>query len=127
MPWPARLAEYRKSSLGELLQAHLSMQAAIDSLPDPVAIFNIDGNLQNVNQAAETLLGLRTDGGVKEPFKNVDAVDTSRSRAHAQSRAISGKGAFTSREDSKTRFNSRRFWAIGIFCRAPRRSTNRAA
>ena len=35
----ARLAEYRKSSLGDLLQAHLSMQAAIDSLPDPVVIF----------------------------------------------------------------------------------------
>ena len=29
----ARLAEYRKSSFGELLQAHLSMQSAIDSLP----------------------------------------------------------------------------------------------
>src|SRR5258708_4325072 len=62
----ARLAEYRKSSLGDLLQAHLSMQAAIDSLPDPVAIFNVDGNLQNVNHAAETLISLRTDGGVKE-------------------------------------------------------------
>ena len=49
------------------------MQAAIDSLPDPVAIFNIDGNLQNVNRAAETLIGLRTDGGAKEPFKTVDA------------------------------------------------------
>ena len=31
----ARLAEYRKSSLGDLLQAHLSMQAAIDSLAGP--------------------------------------------------------------------------------------------
>ena len=68
----ARLTEYRKSSLGDLLQAHLSMQAAIDSLPDPVAIFNIDGNLQNVNRAAETLISLRTDGGAKEPFKTVD-------------------------------------------------------
>ncbi|HEY1236242.1 MAG TPA: HAMP domain-containing protein, partial [Candidatus Binatia bacterium] len=64
----ARLTEYRKSSLGELLQAHLSMQAAIDSLPDPVAIFGVEGNLQNVNQAAESLLGLRADGA-KEPLK----------------------------------------------------------
>jgi nitrate/nitrite-specific signal transduction histidine kinase len=31
----ARLAEYRKSSLGDLLQAHLSMQAAIDSIRTP--------------------------------------------------------------------------------------------
>ncbi len=92
----ARLAEYRKSSLGDLLQAHLSMQAAIDSLPDPVAIFNIDGNLQNVNHAAETLIGLRTDGGVKEPFKTVDAATRAileRMRSHV----LSGKGAFNPR------------------------------
>src|SRR4249919_830446 len=61
----ARLAEYRKSSLGDLLQAHLSMQAAIDSLPDPVVIFAVGGELQNANQAAQTLLGLTSDTGVK--------------------------------------------------------------
>jgi len=91
----ARLTEYRKSSLGELLQAHLSMQAAIDSLPDPVAIFGVEGNLQNVNQAAESLLGLRTDGG-KEPLKNVDAATRAvfeRMRSHV----LSGKGTFVPR------------------------------
>ncbi len=65
----ARLAEYRKSSLGDLLQAHLSMQAAIDSLPDPVVIFSVGGDLQNVNHAAQTLLGLSAETGVKEPLK----------------------------------------------------------
>ena len=89
----ARLAEYRKSSLGDLLQAHLSMQAAIDSLPDPVAIFNIDGNLQNVNRAAETLIGLRTDSGAKEPFKTVD-VATRAVLERMRSHVLSGKGAF---------------------------------
>ncbi len=92
----ARLAEYRKSSLGELLQAHLSMQAAIDSLPDPVAIFNVEGNLQNVNHAAETLLGLKTDTGSKEPLKNVNASTRSvleRIRSHV----LSGKGTFVPR------------------------------
>ena len=68
-----RLAEYRKSSLGDLLQAHLSMQAAIDSIPDPVAIFSVEGSLQNVNHAAETLLGLRTDSSSKDPLKSVHA------------------------------------------------------
>ena len=68
-----RLAEYRKSSLGDLLQAHLSMQAAIDSIPDPVAIFSVDGNLQNVNRAAETLLGLKADTSSKDPLKSVHA------------------------------------------------------
>lgn len=92
----ARLAEYRKSSLGDLLQAHLSMQAAIDSLPDPVAIFKIDGELQNVNHAAETLIGLRAGGGAKEPLKTLHAATRAvldRMRSHV----LSGKGAFSPR------------------------------
>lgn len=89
----ARLAEYRKSSLGELLQAHLSMQAAIDSLPDPVAIFNVDGNLQNVNHAAETLLGLRSESGSKEPLKNVDG-STRAVLERVRSHVLSGRGTF---------------------------------
>src|ERR1043166_4300254 len=47
-----RLSQYRNSSLGELLQAQLAMQAAIDSLPDPVVMFGIGGDLSNVNRAA---------------------------------------------------------------------------
>jgi signal transduction histidine kinase len=92
----ARLAEYRKSSLGELLEAHLSMQAAIDSLPDPVVIFGIEGKLQNVNHAAETLLGLKTEAGSKEPLKNVDAAVRAvleRMRSHV----LSGKGSYVPR------------------------------
>jgi NtrC-family two-component system sensor histidine kinase KinB len=95
------LAEYRKSSLGDLLQAHLRMQAAIDSLPDPVVIFSVEGSLQNVNQAAQTLLGVTSDTGVKEPLKAVDASIRSvleRMRSHV----LSGKGAYNPRgfEDS---------------------------
>jgi two-component system, NtrC family, sensor histidine kinase KinB len=88
-----RLAEYRKSSLGDLLQAHLSMQAAIDSLPDPVVIFSVEGSLQNVNQAAQTLLGLTSETGAKEPLKGVDASVRNvleRMRSHV----LSGKGAY---------------------------------
>jgi NtrC-family two-component system sensor histidine kinase KinB len=88
-----RLAEYRKSSLGDLLQAHLSMQAAIDSIPDPVVIFSVEGSLQNVNEAAETLLALKAESGSKEPLRNVDAstrVVLDRIRTHV----LSGKGAY---------------------------------
>jgi NtrC-family two-component system sensor histidine kinase KinB len=91
-----RLAEYRKSSLGELLEAHLSMQAAIDSLPDPVVIFSIEGNLQNVNHAAETLLGLRTEAASKDPLKDIAAAIRAvleRMRSHV----VSGKGAYVPR------------------------------
>ena len=91
-----RLGEYRKSSLGDLLQAHLSMQAAIDSLPDPVVIFATGGELQNVNQAAQTLLGIREESGAKEPLKVVDASVRSvleRMRSHV----LTGKGAYNPR------------------------------
>lgn len=92
----ARLAEYRKSSLGELLQAHLSMQAAIDSIPDPVAIFSVEGRLQNVNHAAETLLGLKTDSSSKDPLKNVNA-STSAVIERIRSHVLSGKGTYSPR------------------------------
>jgi len=51
-----RLAQYRKSSLGELLQAQQQAQAAIDSLPDPVLIFDLGGRLLGANQAADRVL-----------------------------------------------------------------------
>ncbi len=56
-----RLAQYRRSSLGELLQAQQQAQAAIDSLPDPVLIFDLDARLLGANQAAERILRVSTD------------------------------------------------------------------
>jgi signal transduction histidine kinase len=53
-----KLAEYRRSSLGDLLQAQQAAQAAIDGLPDPVLILDLSGKAQNLNQAAETVLRL---------------------------------------------------------------------
>jgi signal transduction histidine kinase len=89
----ARLAEYRSSSLGELLQAQQASQAAIDSLPDPVIVLKNDGALLNVNQAAETLLGLSVERGA------LDGVDAAVSDviAHMRSHVAGGKGAFVPR------------------------------
>src|SRR6266581_3191437 len=89
-----RLLQYRNSSLGELLQAQLAMQAAIDSLPDPVVIFGVGGDVSNVNRPAETLLGFGSELGAKDSQSNVDpsvreVLD--RMRAHV----LSGKGAYT--------------------------------
>jgi NtrC-family two-component system sensor histidine kinase KinB len=53
-----RLAEYRRSSLGELLQAQQASQAAIDSLPDPVLVLDQAGAILNLNTAAEQVLRL---------------------------------------------------------------------
>ena len=89
-----RLLQYRNSSLGELLQAQLAMQAAIDSLPDPVVIFGVGGDVSNVNRPAESLLGFGSELGAKDSQSNVDpsvreVLD--RMRAHV----LSGKGAYT--------------------------------
>ncbi|WP_434381745.1 ATP-binding protein [Melittangium boletus] len=56
------LRQYRRSSLGELLQAQAASQAAIDSLPDPVVVFGVDGGVLNVNRSAEELLRLSLEG-----------------------------------------------------------------
>jgi two-component system, NtrC family, sensor histidine kinase KinB len=50
------LERYRKSSLGDLLEAQLAAQATIDSLPDAVLVIGLDGSLRHANQAAETIL-----------------------------------------------------------------------
>ncbi|QRN97157.1 HAMP domain-containing protein [Archangium violaceum] len=57
------LQRYRRSSLGELLQAQSASQAAIDSLPDPVVVFGLDGSVLNVNRAAEEGLRLSLEVG----------------------------------------------------------------
>jgi len=88
-----RLREYRSSSLGELLQAQQASQAAIDSLPDPVIVLSLDGQVLNVNQAAETLL--KIEPGL-DPFSRLppplrEALDKVRSHIFA------GKGAYAPR------------------------------
>jgi two-component system, NtrC family, sensor histidine kinase KinB len=50
------LERYRKSSLGDLLEAQLAAQATIDSLPDAVLVIGLDGGLRHANQAAEAIL-----------------------------------------------------------------------
>jgi len=58
-----RIAEYRSSSLGELLQAQQASQAAIDSLPDPVIVLQGMTGLLEANRAAEDLFGISVEGG----------------------------------------------------------------
>ena len=58
-----RIHKYRESSLGELLEAQLAAQAAIDSLPDPVLVVALDGELRHANHTAETILKVRAEAG----------------------------------------------------------------
>jgi NtrC-family two-component system sensor histidine kinase KinB len=63
-----RLAQYRHSSLGELLQAQQQAQAAIDSLPDPILIFDLEGHLLSANRATERILHVTVEESTGDPM-----------------------------------------------------------
>jgi signal transduction histidine kinase len=88
------LERYRKSSLGELLQAQQASQAAIDSLPDPVLMLDAAGNLQGTNAAARTILTIDPEESGSSSFERVDPGVRSlldRVRAHV----VGGRGAYS--------------------------------
>lgn len=89
------LSQFKRSSLGELLLAQEASQAAIDSLPDPVVVFDLDGSILNLNRAAETLLGLSVDaqGGAVDTMPEAVRECLERVRGHV----LSGKGAYVPR------------------------------
>ena len=66
-----RIEDYRQSSLGELLQAQLALMSAIDSLPDPVLVVGIDGQVTTVNVAAADILGMPANVAGRDPLANV--------------------------------------------------------
>jgi signal transduction histidine kinase len=87
------LERYRRSSLGELLQAQQGAQAAIESLPDPVLLLDANGQVTGVNLAATRLLGIDADRPPPEVFANADPVvraAVDRLRAHV----LGGKGPY---------------------------------
>jgi nitrogen fixation/metabolism regulation signal transduction histidine kinase len=88
----SRLTEYRNSSLGELLQAQQASQAAIDSLPDPVVVFGVAGDVRTVNQATETLVGLVLEPEMeKDPLSKVEPAVRS-TLEKLRTHVLSGKG-----------------------------------
>ncbi len=102
------LERYRRSSLGELLQAQQATQAAIDSLPDPVLMLDASGNLEGTNEAARTVLGIDPDERGNSSLDRVDPTARAlidRLRAHV----VGGRGAYSPKgfEDA-LRINSAR-------------------
>lgn len=87
-----RLEAYRKSSLGELIEAQSAMQAAIDSLPDPVVVLTAEGTVLHANAAAQRLLGADADSVTRAlaaaPAPLLAAVE--RARRHV----LSGHGPY---------------------------------
>jgi two-component system, NtrC family, sensor histidine kinase KinB len=56
------LAEYRRSSLGELISAKMTLEATLDALPDAVLVFDPDGALVTANPPARSVLAASRAG-----------------------------------------------------------------
>jgi NtrC-family two-component system sensor histidine kinase KinB len=53
------LADYRRSSLGDLLAAKMTLEATLNALPDAVFVFGPDATLAALNPQAERILAAR--------------------------------------------------------------------
>jgi len=88
-----RLAQYRASSLGELIQAQQAAQATIDGLPDPVVLLDAAGQPQGANAPATRLLGVDAERSGEDAYARVDPgvrAAIGRLKAHV----LGGKGAY---------------------------------
>jgi len=88
------ITEYRRSSLGEMLQAQLAAQSTLDSLTDPVFVFAPSGAILSLNRAAEELFPRDPDAApelrrLEPPLR--DALEAVRTHV------LQGKGAFSPR------------------------------
>jgi signal transduction histidine kinase len=82
------------SSLGELLQAQQALQAAIDSLSDPVVMCGVAGELWLVNRAAAALFDRVVESRTTDPVHEGDsAVRSILERLRPQ--VLGGKGPYT--------------------------------
>ncbi|MEW6365288.1 MAG: HAMP domain-containing protein [Acidobacteriota bacterium] len=88
-----RIETYRRSSLGELLQAQLASQAAIDSIPDPVIIFAVDGGLLCSNQAADIMLDMDISQGSSGGLAPVDQ-ELRAAIERVRDHVLTGKGPY---------------------------------
>jgi len=91
-----RLQEYRRSSLGDLIQAQQAAQAAIDSLPDPVLVLDAAGGITNLNRAAEALLKMGPGEGAGTATHALEPVLRERIEA-IRAHVLAGKGAVVPR------------------------------
>jgi two-component system, NtrC family, sensor histidine kinase KinB len=90
-----RLERYRRSSLGELMRAQQSAQAAIESLHHPVLILDAARTILNLNRTAESVLGLRPEEARGKPLQSLPIDTTLRERLEAAcAQVVSGRGPY---------------------------------
>ncbi len=91
-----RHQRYQRSTLGDLLQAQLAAQSAIDSLPDPILVFDLGSHLILANEAASLLVGGRIDPNAMDPLSAADPAARA-IVARVRDHVLSGKGAYAPR------------------------------
>ncbi len=89
-----RIRAYRRSSLGELIEATEAARAAIDSLADPVITFHENGRFKRANDAARTMLGIDPDAA--QPLASL-VPDLKAAIERVRDRVLKGKGPQTPR------------------------------
>lgn len=90
------LNRYRRSSPGALLQAQQMSQAAIDSLPDPIIVLGVEGEVIHVNRAAEALLGVTFSPKTVDLFRNLPP-ELKATMEGIRRHVFGGKGAYQPR------------------------------
>ena len=91
-----RLAELQRSSVGELLQARRAAQAAIDSLPDPVLIFDTAGRLLETNDAAAASFALRPGESLENALGRSDS-EVREAIERVRTHVLAGSGPYLPR------------------------------
>lgn len=92
----AKLEAFHKSSLGELLRAQLAAQATIDSIPDPVLVFTVEGTILSSNECADEVLHLGAAHHESPPLALVDPV-LRRAIERVRDHVLSGHGPYVPR------------------------------
>jgi two-component system, NtrC family, sensor histidine kinase KinB len=97
------LSEYRRSSLGELLTAKMTLESTLNALPDAVFVIAPDGSFAALNPPALAILQAK---GVADARSVHDLPLTPRHREDVES-ALAGRAALLSRADFGRVFQAR--------------------
>jgi NtrC-family two-component system sensor histidine kinase KinB len=97
------LAEYRKSSLGELLTAKMTLESTLNALPDAVFVIAPDQSFAALNPPARAVLKAR---GVADGVR-VDDLSLAPEHREAVEEALAGRAVLPSRSEFRQVFQAR--------------------
>jgi NtrC-family two-component system sensor histidine kinase KinB len=89
------LAEYRSSSLGELLTVKMTLESTLNALPDPVLVLGPDGTVATCNPPAQAVLEAAQASGASR----LDDLPLRAEHRDAVAAALTGQKAVPARTD----------------------------